>query len=272
MEFVVISIVAIIVIYAFAKRATKKAMSDPAQFQKYVQEQGYDIEEQKDFCERIGIDYEKVSKNITSQDVNSHTSKTTFKPNLDHSNELLTSRREKALYKLALQILEDDVVDIEESKKLRAWFRKYPESKIDDRTKELANTAELYLEDKILDHDEALHLFLLLTDYCDGVEAREKDKPSRKISASKPSKKINIESNSGFSYLNDLSLGNEYFMNYRDSSGKVSDRNIVLRQIDQNSQGDIYIKGYCLMRNAVRTFRADRITGLCCVETGEAFV
>lgn len=61
MEFVVLGIVAIIVIYAFAKRATKKAMSDPVEFQKYVKEKGYTVAEQKDFCQRIGIDYEQVT-------------------------------------------------------------------------------------------------------------------------------------------------------------------------------------------------------------------
>ncbi|WP_444822841.1 WYL domain-containing protein, partial [Vibrio parahaemolyticus] len=35
---------------------------------------------------------------------------------------------------------------------------------------------------------------------------------------------------------------------------------------------DTYVKAFCLMRNSIRTFRADRITDICSVETGEAFV
>lgn len=187
--------------------------------------------------------------------------------------ELLTPRREKALYNLADKILEDDVVDLEESKKLRAWFKRYPESKEDPKTKELAATVELYLEDKVLDNDEALHLFVLLTDFCDGFEEREQanEKPKKKP-APTSGKRINIEKSSGLSFLKDLEIGAQYFMNYKDSAGKVSDREIVLRKIEQNANGDTYVKAFCLMRNSIRTFRADRITGICNVDTGEAFV
>ncbi|HBC3454427.1 TPA: hypothetical protein KDY47_003280 [Vibrio parahaemolyticus] len=191
----------------------------------------------------------------------------------DVEPELLTPRREKALYNLADKILEDDVVDLEESKKLRAWFKRYPESKQDAKTKELAATVELYLEDKVLDKDEALHLFALLTDFCDGFEAREQaNKKPQKATAPKSAKQINIQESSNLTFLNDLDLNAQYFMSYKDSSGKVSDREIVLRKIESNANGDTYVKAFCLMRKSVRTFRADRITGLCCVETGEALV
>ncbi|EID7697625.1 hypothetical protein CS266_RS12190 [Vibrio parahaemolyticus] len=187
--------------------------------------------------------------------------------------ELLTPRREKALYNLADKILEDDIVDLEESKKLRAWFKRYPESKEDSKTKELAATVELYLEDKVLDNDEALHLLALLTDFCDGFEEREQanQKPKKKP-APKSGTRINVDESSGLSFLNELESGAQYFMNYKDAAGKVSDREIVLRKIEQNASGDTYVKAFCLMRNSIRTFRADRITGICSVETGEAFV
>ncbi|HHC7143923.1 hypothetical protein [Vibrio parahaemolyticus] len=195
----------------------------------------------------------------------------TFEPSVQQ--ELLTPRREKALYNLADKILEDDIVDLEESKKLRAWFKRYPESKEDSKTKELAATVELYLEDKVLDNDEALHLLALLTDFCDGFEEREQanQKPKKKP-APKSGTRINVDEPSGLSFLNELELGAQYFMNYKDAAGKVSDREIVLRKIEQNASGDTYVKAFCLMRNSIRTFRADRITGICSVETGEAFV
>ncbi|MBO0197776.1 hypothetical protein R8N45_08345 [Vibrio sp. 1403] len=199
------------------------------------------------------------------------TNSSTVEPSVPQ--ELLTPRREKALYKLANQVLEDDVVDLDESKKLRSWFKRYPESKQDPKTKELAVTVELYLEDKVLDNDEALHLFALLTDFCDGFEEREQanQKPKKKP-APKSAKHINVDGSSGLSFLNELELGTQYLMNYKDSAGKVSDREIVLRKIEQNASGDTYVKAFCLMRNSVRTFRADRITGICSVETGEVFV
>lgn len=190
-----------------------------------------------------------------------------------NEEEKLTPRRERALYNLANKILEDDVVDLVESKKLHAWFKRYPESKEDLKTKELATTVELCLEDKVLDNDEALHLFALLTDFCDGFEEREQanQKPTKKP-APKSGKRISLVASSNLSFLNELELDAQYFMSYKDSAGKVSEREIVLRKIEQNASGDTYIKAFCLMRDSVRTFRADRITSICSVETGEAFV
>ncbi|EHZ2573856.1 hypothetical protein K5N30_002721 [Vibrio parahaemolyticus] len=192
--------------------------------------------------------------------------------------ETLTPRREYALYKLALQILEDDEVELEESKKLRTWLRRYPESKEDFRTKELYETVEEVLEDKVLDSDEALELFALLSDFCDSVEKRESDKASKeKALKAQPKKlkakpKASLTSVSNYSFLNELKLGNEYFMSYSDASGKTSDRNIILNKVDVNQQDQHYIKAHCLLRNSQRTFRVDRIVALCDVDTGEAFV
>ncbi|MCY9853139.1 hypothetical protein [Vibrio mediterranei] len=194
--------------------------------------------------------------------------------------ETLTPRREKALYKLSLQILEDDEVDQEESKKLRAWLRRYPESKEDFRTKELYKTVEEVLEDKVLDSAEALELFALLSDFCDNVEKRESDKESQEKEKAlqaqakklKAKPKASFTSVSSYSFLDDLKLGNEYFMSYADASGKASDRNIILNKVDVNQQDQHYIKAHCLLRNSQRTFRVDRIVALCDVDTGEALV
>lgn len=276
MEFVGLGLVAIIAIGVYFVQSSKKAMRDPEKFREYVNSKGYDVEQQKDFCKRIGIDYEKVAVTPSRKASPAPTTKVASQKSIASESsevETLTPRREKALYNLADKILEDDVVDLEESKKLRAWFKRYPESKEDPKTKELAATVELYLEDKVLDNDEALHLFALLTDFCDGFEEREQanEKPKKKP-APKSGNRINIDESSGLSFLNELELGAQYFMNYKDSAGKVSDREIVLRKIEQNASGDTYVKAFCLMRNSIRTFRADRITGICSVETGEAFV
>ncbi len=276
MEFIGLGLVAIIAIGVYFVQSSKKAMRDPEKFREYVNSKGYDVEQQKDFCKRLGIDYEKVAITPSKKAPPVPTTKVAPQKSIaSESSELetLTPRREKALYNLADKILEDDVVDLEESKKLRAWFKRYPESKEDPKTKELAATVELYLEDKVLDNDEALHLFALLTDFCDGFEEREQanEKPKTKP-APKSGNRINIDESSGLSFLNELELGAQYFMNYKDSAGKVSDREIVLRKIEQNASGDTYVKAFCLMRNSIRTFRADRITGICSVETGEAFV
>ncbi|MEZ8372779.1 hypothetical protein AB6C91_00565 [Vibrio cyclitrophicus] len=192
--------------------------------------------------------------------------------------ETLTPRREKALYKLSLQILEDDEVDQEESKKLRTWLRRYPESKEDFRTKELYKTVEEVLEDKVLDSTEALELFALLSDFCDSVERREADQGFQEKALQEQAKKLktkpkaSIKSASNYSFVDSLKLGNEYFMSYADTSGKASDRNIIINKVDVNQQDLHYIKAHCLLRNSQRTFRVDRIVALCDVDTGEALV
>ncbi|MDF4586033.1 hypothetical protein CGH94_16835 [Vibrio parahaemolyticus] len=272
MEFIGLGLVAIIAIGVYFVQSSKKAMRDPEKFREYVNSKGYDVEQQKDFCKRLGIDYEKVAVTPSRKASPTPTAKKSIASESSEV-ETLTPRREKALYNLADKILEDDVVDLEESKKLRAWFKRYPESKEDSKTKELAATVELYLEDKVLDNDEALHLFALLTDFCDGFEEREQaNQQPKKKPAPKSGKRINVATSSNLSFLNELELDAQYFMSYKDSAGKVSDREIVLRKIEQNASGDTYVKAFCLMRNSIRTFRADRITGICSVETGEAFV
>lgn len=276
MEFIGLGLAAIIAIGVYFVQSSKKAMRAPEKFQAYDNRKGYDVEQQKDFCKQLGIDYEKVA--VTPSRKASPTPTTKVAPQKSITSEsseveTLTPRREKALYNLANKILEDDVVDLEESNKLRAWFKRYPESKEDPKTKELAATVELYLEDKVLDNNEALHLFALLTDFCDGFEEREQtnQKPKKKP-APKSGNRINVATSSNLSFLNELELDAQYFMNCKDFAGKVSDREIVLRKIEQNASGDTYVKAFCLMRNSIRTFRADRITGICSVETGEAFV
>ncbi|WP_029822534.1 WYL domain-containing protein [Vibrio parahaemolyticus] len=273
MGFVGWGLIGLIALAFYWVRKAKKTMNDPVKFREYVTQKGYNEEQQKDFCKRLGIDYEKVTAKTepTPSFEPTHKSKAAA-PLYDESLEQLTPRRMKALYKLANQILEDEVVDLAESKKLLAWFNRYPESKEDPRTQRLAVVVKEYLSDKVLDHDEALHLFSMLTDFCDDFERQEQELKKPKVTVPPTAKRINIAKGSGFSFVNDLTLGNEYFMSYRDASGQVSDRNIILTKVDSNANGDTYIKAHCLMRDALRTFRADRITGLCCVETGEAFV
>lgn len=276
MDFIVLGLIVIIAISVYFVQSSKKAMKNPEKFREYVNSKGYNVEQQKDFCKRLGIDYEKVAVTPSKKTSPALAKKATPQKNANSESsavEVLTPRREKALYNLANKILEDDVVDLEESKKLRAWFKRYPESKEDPKTKELSETVDRYLEDKILDNDESLHLFALLTDFCDGFEQREQaNQKPKKTPATKSGKRISAVASSNLSFLNELELDTQYFMSYKDSAGKVSDREIVLRKVEQNASGDTYVKAFCLMRNSIRTFRADRITGICSVETGEAFV
>lgn len=173
----------------------------------------------------------------------------------------LTPRRKRALYNLALKILEDDIVSLDESKKLKSWLYRYAESKTDPSTRELYKAVEKVLDDKVLDDYESLELFSLLSDYCDEFEYKEsiEEKTARKISP--------VSSKAPLSLLKKLNIGNEYYMQYKDSSGEISSRNIIIRNIH-----DDYINAFCLLRKNNRTFNADRIINICDIETGESLL
>ncbi|MUK48666.1 hypothetical protein [Aliivibrio fischeri] len=192
-------------------------------------------------------------------------------PELAIGNETLTPRRARALYTLALKILADDEVDLEESKKLRSWLLRYPESQDDNRTQLLYTTVKEVLKDKVLEKEEALELFALLSEYCDQHEKSEATEEAKKLEKQLKKKASTFKRSSpnSTSFIDQLEFGHEYFMSYQDANGNASDRNIVLHSVNINAQQQYYIKAHCLLRNSIRTFRADRIVNICNVDTGE---
>lgn len=173
----------------------------------------------------------------------------------------LSDRRHMALFKLAQEILDDSLVDYNESKKLLAWFKRYPEAAEDRRTKELCELSHQVLEDNVLDETEALELFVSLSDFCDKYSAARNAKPKRK-----PSGRLSGELFIGKSRL---FANDEYLMNYQDANGRYTERNIILRNAATNKNNEAYISGYCLLRHSNRTFKANRIKMLCHTNTGE---
>jgi len=61
----------------------------------------------------------------------------------------------------------------------------------------------------------------------------------------------------------------EYSFDYVDGNDNPSHRKVIFKSTKE-SNGCTYLNGICLGRNAHRTFRADRITNLVDVDTGEA--
>jgi len=58
---------------------------------------------------------------------------------------------------------------------------------------------------------------------------------------------------------------------YADSKGSVSIRRVTCRKLS-NRAAVVYLQGYCHERQALRTFRVDRMTEVACGVTGEVFV
>ncbi|KJY78940.1 hypothetical protein TW74_09545 [Vibrio nigripulchritudo] len=183
-------------------------------------------------------------------------------------DELLTDRRVMALYKLAQQILDDDKVDLEEAKKLKAWFKRYPESAGDYRTGHLFGLVEEVLADEEIDDIEALDLFVGFSEFCDQYEAdRERQGKAQLGQVQKPS-----FDHPQLRPLKDIELNKVYYMEYQDYAGDLSERNIVLKSVKVTKDNNPVISAFCQLRNASRTFRVDRIQTLYSPETGESFV
>lgn len=62
-------------------------------------------------------------------------------------------------------------------------------------------------------------------------------------------------------------IGRRYLIEYTDSSGNDSQREITVRSID-----GIMVKAVCHRRRKVRTFRSDRMSIVVDIETGEALL
>lgn len=60
-------------------------------------------------------------------------------------------------------------------------------------------------------------------------------------------------------------------LTYSDCEGNVSLRRVSCRKLSERT-GVLYLQGFCHERQALRTFRVDRITEVVCGSTGEVFV
>lgn len=70
-------------------------------------------------------------------------------------------------------------------------------------------------------------------------------------------------------FTSDDVLGIAFAIRYVDSEGRSSRRRITVREIKSAGGGPIYIGAHCHERNAYRTFRADRVTEMVSLATGE---
>lgn len=62
--FVLAVVVIGIVWFKRTSSKAKNAMKDPATFKQYVESKNYSVEEQKDLCQRFGINYDEVSAHL----------------------------------------------------------------------------------------------------------------------------------------------------------------------------------------------------------------
>lgn len=168
-----------------------------------------------------------------------------------------------ALLAFCRELLADDVLDEAEARALHAWFKAHPAA-IDD---ELAGLLALHLDAVLADDEVTIEE---LFDLQDILEALVHDVPLRfgswrdAIADDVPAKPRRAASRTRKRQQAGRTLDTIRF-EYCSALGEVSQRRVVVRVIE-----DEYFEGRCLTRNAMRTFRFDRVQGdITSEESGE---
>jgi hypothetical protein len=56
---------------------------------------------------------------------------------------------------------------------------------------------------------------------------------------------------------------------YKDTKGKVTNRNVTIDSLEQSEDGQLYFQGFCHLTKQTRTFRLDRVEKVAIPDTGE---
>lgn len=170
--------------------------------------------------------------------------------------EIIPQASIEQLYALALEVLDDGLVDQGESERLQNWFFRNSHWQKDYRVKSLGHILNEVLADNVLDSGEADEVFTALTEFCVRFEGGAID-----YSKSNDQRAGKVE-------LSDFFEGETLRMVYTDAEGNTTQRDIVFRSASTNGRV-IYIKAFCLNRKAIRTFRKDRVVSIFSLDSGE---
>lgn len=207
--------------------------------------------------------------------------------------EPLTVAELNRLVGLCEGILADGEIQRTEAIFLLEWMHAKPEYQQDRRTAGIYSLLESSLSDNRLANTEREELFVAFSEFCDSVidldgpkltrlkqsvapKGSRKGKgarsdeltlnlnlPKTKRPASqkrKPQKKASASVS--------LAVGDELMITYENSTGETNDRTVIYKGSSRKS-GYTYLNAVCTMRNAYRTFRADRILMAIHLESGE---
>ncbi|MGM0563648.1 MAG: hypothetical protein ACQES2_04885 [Pseudomonadota bacterium] len=193
------------------------------------------------------------------------------------SEPLATPSTQSSFLELCEAILEDCEVDLEEAQTLQRFFMQNPPTRSEPLLLELKACVNEALLDGELDSDEEAELFTLLSEYCDSfgelAEAEKALKLTRKAPphfvGDIPPPPIPEDSGEDDEPLFDIMTPDtHYALHYEAANGSVSEREIIFKRAYKKG-GRQYMEAICLKRNALRTFRGDRVLGLFDLHTGE---
>ncbi|TCP13788.1 BRCA1 C Terminus (BRCT) protein [Crenobacter luteus] len=167
------------------------------------------------------------------------------------------------LRQLCRQMTADGSLDVEEISDLHLWLQENPAAASDEASRRLAAALKAAWLDGVISNDEAFELFDLAVAVANrgrvvpvppSTPSRATPKPPLKTS---PSPKPRSRKRGGV-------LDTIHF-SYQNADGDFSSRQVLVQGVKGK-----YIEGVCLLRNAVRTFRLDRVVGqITSEETGE---
>lgn len=178
---------------------------------------------------------------------------------------------------VAEAILADDEVNQKEAEFLHDLILKNGIDPSDEQLKKLFRALSESLADGVLDDKEAEEIKSILSEICDKAYSFPKKQKRTAPSKSKKPKPRQSQSETPVftpsqsldSDIYNVDAGDHIGFTYVDSRGDMTDREVIFRKYEfKNGYG--YIKGICTDRHAHRTFRADRISGLCYAMTGES--
>lgn len=89
-------------------------------------------------------------------------------------------------------------------------------------------------------------------------------KPKARVTPRRPPKKQPAP----LKFIGALKAERHYKIRYRAADGKTSERSIIFKRLERKG-GYTYLSAVCLMRQSIRTFRADRVLSIIDLRTGE---
>ncbi len=195
---------------------------------------------------------------------------TNLKKSDSFNKKQLNSAGLTAFKLLAKGILEDNSVSYDEAVALQSFLAGCSQN--DTKIRHLKVVVDNVLHDDILDKDEAEELRVLLSEFLDSQKPIKSQKKTKKAIRLKQKKyKKSVIENAVTTYA-ELEAGLEYFINYIDSVGNISEREIFVHSIKKNKAGNDIVYARCKAANANRSFRLDRITMAIDLETGEVII
>ena len=183
---------------------------------------------------------------------------------IEKQKNTLTSFQQKDFYELSQKIIEDHEVSLGEARQLKYWFAQYPAAETDKKTRHIFLTLTEALSDHVFDENEKDEILTLLSEFCEIYEQEHQKSAKRFEKQRKPNRNAVVG-------INQMEQGKLYFMVYEDANGNTTEREIIFKDISRKNSRQ-YIKTWCRVKQAHRTFRADRVKELFSLDTGEIII